>query len=86
MSFPASTGILLPADVKIVHRIYSEIASEPWFTSDPDRRAHFALFVLDAYRRGNMEPSVLAGHCGDVALREFGNGATFRGNAPDAHI
>jgi hypothetical protein len=86
MSFPATTGILLPADVNIVHRIYSQIAAEPWFTSDPDRREQFALFVLDAYRRGYTQPSVLSSHCRDIALREFGNAASFIGSARHAHI
>lgn len=86
MSFPATSGILMPADVALVHHVYSEISAEPWFTSDVDKREQFALFVIDAFRRGYINPSELLNHCRDIAHREFGNAASASRGAHDIHI
>lgn len=75
MPFPANTGILQPADFKTVHQIYTEIASEPWFTRDPQRRGQFALSVIDSYRSGQTDPRNLEHYCREIARREFGNSA-----------
>lgn len=73
MTFPSSTGILLPGDFNVVRRIYSEIASEEWFTTSPERREQFAITVIDAYRQGLHDPDELAERCRTVAREQYGN-------------
>ena len=78
MSFPSASGILMPDDFDIVHRVFSDIVAEPWFTISSERREQFALSVIDAYRQGHTDPIRLADHCRQVAQREFGNAANAR--------
>lgn len=73
MPFPTSTGVLLPDDFKTIHHVYSKIADESWFTQCPERREHFALTVMDTYRRGITEEAELSAHCRDIAVQRFGN-------------
>lgn len=75
MSFPSSTGILVPADFDIIHRTYSDITSEDWFTPSQERREQFAITVIDAYRQGFQDPAVLAEHCRSLARERYGNAA-----------
>jgi hypothetical protein len=73
MPFPTSTGILLPADFNIIHRIYTDIASEAWFTTSDERREQFAITVIDVYRQGVQDPAVLAERCRNLAREHYGN-------------
>ena len=76
MPFPSTTGILLPEDFEIIHRVFSDIAVEPWFTQSNERRDHFAAEIVDAYRQGMADPRVLADHCWAIARQHYGNGGT----------
>lgn len=72
MSFPADTGIIMPEELSVVQRVFSNIASEDWFTSSADRRDQFAAYILDAYRNGVTDPYSLALQCRSRALVQFG--------------
>lgn len=74
MSFPASTGILLPEEFDVVHRVFSEVSAADWFTRSEERREQFAAMVIDAYRRGISDPETLSLHCRSLAEAQFGNG------------
>lgn len=76
MPFPAKTGILIPEDFEIIHRVFSDIVSEPWFTASTERRDLFAAEIVDAYRQGMTTPQVLADHCWKIARQHYGNGGT----------
>jgi hypothetical protein len=78
MPFPATSGILMPADVHLIHSTYSEISAEPWFTADPERREQFAMLVIDAYREGRTDPEDLIEYFRNIALQRFGNAAALR--------
>ena len=78
MTFPTSTGIMLPEDLDLVHQVYSRIAAEPWFTHSNERREQFALSVIHEYRQGNTDPHLLGRRCLEIAQRGFGNSATPR--------
>jgi hypothetical protein len=82
MSFPVTTGVLLPADIDKVHRAFHEVSNEPWFTRDPNWREQFALLVIDAYRQGHTDPSDLTEYCREIALQQFGNSAYPRDSNP----
>ena len=75
MPFPSSAGILVPTDFDIIHSIFSDIASEEWFTSSRERREQFAINVIDAYRQGLQDPAALAEHCRSLARERYGNAA-----------
>lgn len=74
MSFPSSAGILTPTEFEVVNRVYRQISTQDWFTRSEDKREQFAIYVIDAYRRGMVQPEVLAGHCRQEAMISFGNG------------
>lgn len=78
MSFPSGSGIIAPDDFAVVHRVFSDIVAESWFTMSMERRELFALTVIDAYRQGHTDPIRLSDHCRAVALCEFGNAADAR--------
>lgn len=75
MTFPSSTGILMPPDFDVVHKVFSEIASEDWFTTSQERREQFAVTVIDTYRQGLQDPEALAERCRAVARAQYGNAA-----------
>jgi len=64
-------GIFDPAEVKLLRKVYAEIASQWWFTSDRDRRTEFALYVLRMYRRGLVVPDRLEAVCRLAAQAHF---------------
>lgn len=74
MSFPPTTGILMPGDFEIIHRVFLNIVSESWFTASSDRREQFAAEIVDAYRQGIVDPNALSEHCWDIAQSRYGNG------------
>jgi hypothetical protein len=74
MSFPATTGILMPEDFGIIHRVFTDIVAEPWFTRSSERREQFAAEIVDAYRQGMTESAALTEHCWAIARRHYGNG------------
>lgn len=74
MSFPATTGILMPDDFQVIHRVFCDIVAEPWFTCSSERREHFAAEIVDAYRMGMTEANSLSEHCWTIARQHYGNG------------
>lgn len=74
MSFPATTGILMPGDFEIIHRVFFDIVSEPWFTLSSERREQFAAEIVDSYRQGITDPNALSDHCWAIAQSRYGNG------------
>jgi len=74
MPFPATSGILLPSDFATIHRVFSSIVAEPWFTPSDERRNQFAAEVVDAYRQGIVEFNTLSDHCWTIAWNYYGNG------------
>lgn len=74
MSFPIGSGILTPIEFDVVHRVFSEISSQQWFTVSCDRREQFAVLVMDSYRKGIMDPDTLEEYCRNIAFTKFGNG------------
>ena len=78
MSFPATTGILMPGDFEIIHRVFTNLVSEPWFTTSSERRERFAAEIVDAYRQGITDPIALSDHCWAIAQSHYGNGGLAR--------
>jgi hypothetical protein len=74
VSLSFGTGILMPEEVEVVRHVYTEIASEDWFTRSEERREQFAASVIDLYRSGVHERHSLALQCRSLALASFGNG------------
>lgn len=82
MSFPAETGVLTPADFKIIHNVYRKVSAERWFARSADRQEQFALTVIDAYRQGRTDPEELLDYCRDVAMQRFGEATASRRHTP----
>lgn len=66
-------GIFDAAEVNLLRKVYAEIASQPWFTSDRHRRTEFALYVLRMYCRGLVVPDRLEAVCRLAAQAHFGS-------------
>jgi CheY-like chemotaxis protein len=64
-------GIFNPEEVKLLRKVHAAIASQPWFTSDKQRRTDFALYVLRMYNRGLVVPDRLEAVCRLAAQAHF---------------
>lgn len=53
-------GIMMPGKLFVVQRVFSDNASEDWFTNSAGRRGQFAAYIPDAYRSGVTDPHSLA--------------------------
>lgn len=50
----------MPGKLFVVQRVFSDNASEDWFTNSAGRRGQFAAYIPDAYRSGVTDPHSLA--------------------------
>lgn len=74
MSFFAAAGVVTPDEFEMVQNVYSDIASQDWFTRSDERREQFAVLVLDLFRQGVIEREALLAQCRSIAEESFGNG------------
>ena len=73
---PSDDGILMPGDFENIHRVFSNIVSEPWFTPSSERREQFAAEIVDFYRQGITDPTALSDQCWAIARSRYGNGGS----------
>lgn len=68
-------GIYQPEDILIVRNAVMRVSAEPWFTSDLERRAEFARYVLRVYSHGLVLAEPLEALCRVAAMARFSNRA-----------
>ncbi len=67
----SSTGAFTPDDISCIRNVFEEIVAQPWFSRSPERRQDFALYVINAYRRGLDRPDKLHAFCLEAAMECF---------------
>ncbi|MDH6268491.1 hypothetical protein M2360_003897 [Rhizobium sp. SG_E_25_P2] len=66
-----TAGVLTPADIALLQKIFDEISAKAWFPRDLDRQREFAAYLLAQYQRGLVAPDRLSALALVAARRKF---------------
>jgi len=65
-----------PDELQLVQNVFDQIANQPWFSRKIADREHFALYILQMYRRGLVVPEKLQAVCTLAAQKYYSGPAS----------